>query len=99
MSDRDTVIVLEIDDRFFCGIGKAGRIATAWSLAGATMYAPWRDDLLAAAEAALAAKGKRFRRLTVAAAGQPKTDPRYLDVPDLTATLAALPPPSGMGRR
>lgn len=32
--------VIMIGERFFCGFGKAGRVNTAWSLAGAKLYLP-----------------------------------------------------------
>ena len=38
MNISDKGYVLMIGNRFFTGFGKAGRIKTAWSLAGATIF-------------------------------------------------------------
>ncbi|WIE05928.1 hypothetical protein [Vibrio fluvialis] len=42
--------VIQIKERFFCGLTKTGRLSTAWHIAGAKMYlhkAEAEDDLLA----------------------------------------------------
>ena len=54
---RNTAIVLEIKERFFVGFGKNERIKTAWSLAGARLFAPWRESEAKTIVKKLAAKG------------------------------------------
>ncbi|NAW64533.1 hypothetical protein [Photobacterium halotolerans] len=36
--NSNEVLVIRIGNRFFCGFGKAGRVLTAWSLAGAKLF-------------------------------------------------------------
>jgi hypothetical protein len=60
-----SAIVIEIEGRFFCGVGKNGRIKTAWSLAGAMLFGPWRENEIRAAEDTLKAKGKKPKRMVV----------------------------------
>lgn len=36
--DKEEVLVIRIGNRYFANFGKAGRVQTAWSLAGATTY-------------------------------------------------------------
>ena len=55
---RNTAIVLEIRERFFVGFGKNGRIKTAWSISGARLFAPWREDEIKAIQDKLLIKGK-----------------------------------------
>jgi hypothetical protein len=67
MNDLGSIaIVIEIKDRFFCGFGRKGRIKTAWSLAGAFLFGPWREDKITAIESKLRAKGYIPKRLNVA---------------------------------
>ena len=56
--NRNTAIVLEIKERFFCGFGRGGRVKTAWSLAGARLFGAWREDEIKATEKKLLLKGK-----------------------------------------
>jgi hypothetical protein len=58
-------IVIMIEDRFFSGFGKNGRIQTAWSLAGAHLFGPWRIDEIEAIKRKLKAKGKQPLRFYV----------------------------------
>ena len=66
--NENTAIVLKIGDRFFREI-KNGRIKTAWSLAGACLFGPWREDKIMSIERRLEAKGKKSRRELVQLAG------------------------------
>jgi hypothetical protein len=34
------------DGRFFCGLSKAGRLQTSWSLAGARLFGDWQERLI-----------------------------------------------------
>lgn len=64
-TDRTTAIVLLVGERFFCRFGKGGRAMFAWSLAGATMFGPWRRDEVDAAAQKLRAKGYEPTETTV----------------------------------
>lgn len=62
----DKAIVLQLDERYFVGFNKAGQVLTAWSLPGATLFAPWREvEDLAPVETRLLAKGKKAVRREV----------------------------------
>lgn len=52
-------VVIKVGDRFFAGLSKTGMVQTAWSLAGATLYGEWRDDLINADLAKVRARRKR----------------------------------------
>jgi hypothetical protein len=58
-----TAVAIKIDKRWFCGIGKSGRIQTAWSLAGAKMIIPTKFGLAEAAAIAEQVKAKRPRSI------------------------------------
>ncbi|WP_281222791.1 hypothetical protein [Photobacterium sanguinicancri] len=60
---RDQAKVIKIGHRFFCRFGKHGQVLTAWSLAGAEIYADSR--VAESVIEALKAKGKKPQLLTV----------------------------------
>lgn len=60
---RNTTIVLEIGDRFYCGRSKTGRLQTAWSLAGAKHFGEWMEPEISKAEAFIVSKGKTSTRI------------------------------------
>lgn len=62
----DRAVVIQLGDRYFYGFGQGGRVLTAWSLAGAAMFAPWNDKLLTV-EKKLLSMGKLPRRAVVTA--------------------------------
>lgn len=62
MDDKTTALAIMVrvpryGQRFFAGFGKRGRLLTAWSLAGATLFGPWRRDDVEAVTKRLTAKG------------------------------------------
>lgn len=63
-----TAKAIIIGDRFFCGFGKGGRVKTAWSLAGATLFQRRVDDLDSIIEKIMA-KGKQVRVVVIAMVG------------------------------
>lgn len=58
-------VAIVIGERYFCGFSLAGRVQTAWSLAGAKLFLAGREDLIAAAEARLKKKNKSTTRVRV----------------------------------
>ena len=43
-SDGLTAVAIRVNDRFFVRFSKWSTVLTAWSLAGATLFGPWRMD-------------------------------------------------------
>ena len=66
MNRADIAIAIKIDERFFYGFGKSGRVITAWSLAGAKLFGYWHDEDICHIEKRLEAKGKKHHRILVA---------------------------------
>lgn len=75
--------------RYFYRFGKRGQIQTAWSLAGAALFAPWRAEEIEAVEARLAAKGYRSSRSEVALAPAQERDELEAEIDRLRALLNA----------
>lgn len=59
-----TAHVIALGNRFFVKFDKAGRVQTAWSLAGATLFGGWRDELTVVFDK-LQASGKKPVLLSV----------------------------------
>jgi len=62
---RDNAIVLEIGERFYCGVNKNKQIMTAWSLAGAKLFCSWNMKEINAVEQLLKKRGKSSKRIIV----------------------------------
>ena len=58
-------IVLRVDGKYYRGITPAGRLALAWSLPGAKLFADWQPEVLEKAEARIAKKGRKSSRQMV----------------------------------
>ena len=66
MMDANKAIALRVDnERFYRGVSPKGRLQTAWSLAGATLFAEWLLDDISKAEAEIRKRGRRSRRVGV----------------------------------
>ena len=50
-------------DRFYCGVSKAKRLQTAWSLAGAKLFGPWDIKGIEKAEKEILKRKRTSRRV------------------------------------
>ena len=65
MLRKDVAIVIKVGERFYVGPSKSGRLQTAWSLAGATLFCEWNEKPMLKAEAEVAKRGKKCERVFV----------------------------------
>ncbi len=66
MPDATKAIAIRRDDgRFYCGISKTGRLQTAWSLAGATLFQLGRETEIFQAELQFCKRGQNPHRVVV----------------------------------
>lgn len=56
---------IQVNDRFFYGKSKTGRMQSAWSLAGAKLYRPTHDKEIKADELFLHQKGYKTKKVVV----------------------------------
>ena len=68
-ADSDKAIALRIGQRFYIGISPAGRMQTAWSLAGASLFGEWQKIELAKAEREIEKRKKSSVRQVVVVKG------------------------------
>ena len=60
MTDADhAIVVRRSDGRYYCGVSPAGRIQTAWSLAGAKLFGCWQDSEIIQARLELDKRGSQ----------------------------------------
>ncbi len=57
--DATKAVVLVVNGRYFRGFGQDGRLLTAWSLAGAKLFAHWRPEEIEKVTRRLREKGYR----------------------------------------
>lgn len=65
MNNVNEAIVIMVGDRYLIGFDKGGRVQTAWSLAGATIFAPWNTNATDSAISRLLKKKKKAQVLKI----------------------------------
>ena len=72
MNAHEAIAIL-VNGRYFRGFGRNGRLLTAWSLAGARLFAAWRPEEIEEVERRLRAKGYEPVRYRVSSVPQATT--------------------------
>ena len=62
---KDIAIILEVGKRYYCGFSMQGEVKTAWNLAGARSFAPWREEEISRIERRILKLGKTVSRREV----------------------------------
>jgi hypothetical protein len=75
VSNGDVAIVIRVNERYFIGFGKNGRVQTGWSLPSAKLFADWETKEIEAVETKLLKKGYKPIRMTVTCETEPEPEP------------------------
>lgn len=60
-------LAIKIGERWFRKFGAVGQVQTAWSVAAATLYGPWKSSGIEEVVARLQRLGKKFSLVSVMA--------------------------------